>query len=216
MLALTAIGYVHAVQGLREEAQATLRADAAVVGNAIDGWNRARLDEERAIANTPAARRALSPGAGSDDGDLNDVDDIIFSLKQALGDVTAIIVMDRQGTVVRGTIPNNNGRNYRQRAYFQRAIEGADYVSSLVISLADGTYSVFRAIPVRDAQNRIVGVVAARTTPDLLQDAVGGVNNPPPPPLDQPDLVWAIEVTSPTPFTRHLNGADYLAVATPL
>ena len=36
MLALTAIGYVHAVQGLREEAQATLRADAAVVGNAID------------------------------------------------------------------------------------------------------------------------------------------------------------------------------------
>ena len=37
--------------------------------------------------------------------------------------------MDREGTVLRGTIPNNNGRNYRQRAYFQRAIEGDDYVS---------------------------------------------------------------------------------------
>src|SRR3954469_22168726 len=69
VLALTAIGYVHAVQGLREEAQATLRADAAVVGNSIDGWNRARLDEERAIANTPAARRALATGGASDDGD---------------------------------------------------------------------------------------------------------------------------------------------------
>ncbi|HEY3108683.1 MAG TPA: methyl-accepting chemotaxis protein [Chloroflexota bacterium] len=275
VLALTAIGYIHAVQGLREQAQATLRADAEVVSHAIDGWNRARLDEEHAIAHTPAVRRALASAAAPAQGDLEDVDDVIFSLKQALGDVTAIIVMDHEGTVLRGTIPNNNGRNYRQRAYFQRAIDGQDYISSLVISLADDTYSVFRAVPVRDGADKVIGVVAARTTPGVLQDTVaragdrvgtgavgvlldenglviantvdaswrlrpvipltpevsselinasqwgatqpvGGVNNPPPPPLDQPDLVRAIEASAPTPFVWHLNGADYLALATPL
>jgi methyl-accepting chemotaxis protein len=275
VLALTTIGYIHAVQGLRDEAQSTLRADAEVVVNAIDGWNRARLDEERAIAHMPAVRRALASATTPAEGDLQDVDDVIFSLKRALGDVTALIVMDREGTVLRGTIPNNNGRNYRQRAYFQRASDGQDYISSLVISLAEGTYSVFRAIPVRDGENHVIGVVAGRTTPGVLQDTVaragdrvgagaigvlldenglviantfdqawllrpviplssdianelmgasqwgatqpvGGTNNPPPPPLDQPDLVGAIEVQTPTPFIWHLNGAEYLAVASPL
>jgi methyl-accepting chemotaxis protein len=275
VVVLTAVGYLHAVDGLRTEAQATLRADTEIVVNAIDAWNRTRLDEERAVANVPAVRRVLASADAPRAADVQDVDEIIFGLKQAFPDVTAIITFDAQGTVVRGTIPNNNGRNYRQRVYFQRAIAGHEYVSSLVISLAEGTYSIFRAVPVRDSENRILGVVAARTTPDMVRDTVaraqdrvgagavgvlldenglviantvdptwllrpvvplapeiaddlmaasqwgatqpvGGVNHPPPAPLDQPDLVGAIQAQEPTRFTWRLNGVEYMALATPL
>jgi methyl-accepting chemotaxis protein len=171
VLLLTAVGYYQATQGLQKEAANALAADAEIVVQALDGWNRARLDEERSIAAMPAVRRLLEAAAPRPE-DVQDVDEIIFSVKKAVPELTAVITMDATGTVVRGTIPNNNGRNYRQRVYFQQAMQGNEYISSLVISLAEGTYSVFRAVPVRGSEGQVVGVVASRTVPDAAQQAV--------------------------------------------
>jgi methyl-accepting chemotaxis protein len=169
---LTAVGYYQAVQGLEKEAASALAADAETVVQGLDGWNRSRLDEERSIAGMPAVRRLLESSQAPRQADVEDVDEIIFSVKKAVPELTAVITMDANGTVIRGTIPNNNGRNYRQRVYFQQAIQGREYISSLVISLAEGTYSVFRAVPVFGADGKVVGVVASRTVPDAAQQAV--------------------------------------------
>ncbi|HEV8632637.1 MAG TPA: methyl-accepting chemotaxis protein [Chloroflexota bacterium] len=169
---VTAVGYVQGVQGMRKEAESALAADAEIVVNALDGWNRSRLDEERSIANVPAVQRLLESSQAPRQEDADDVDAVIFSLKKAISDITAVITMDANGTVMRGTIPNNNGRNYRQRVYFQQAMQGREYVSNLVISLADGTYSIFRAVPVYGAEGHVIGVVASRTVPGGAQQAV--------------------------------------------
>jgi methyl-accepting chemotaxis protein len=170
--ALTAVGYYQAVQGLRAETERSLAGDAEIVVTALDAWNRSRLDAERSIASVPAVRRLLEVPAAARGEDIGDVDEVIFAAKAANPDTTAVITFDAAGTVVRGTIPGNNGRNYRQRTYFQRAVEGKEYVSSLVISLAEGTYSIFRAVPVRSPDGRILGVVASRTLPDEAQAVV--------------------------------------------
>ncbi|HSW07096.1 protein kinase domain-containing protein [Aquabacterium sp.] len=107
------------------------------------------IDFARYLAQPdPAARPALR--------------DKLVAVTKANRDIHLVMVMDTAGTTLVSSDANLIDRNFRFRQYFQEAMAGRTFVTSLVVGAVAGATGVFFSMPVFDAQQTVIGAVVLR------------------------------------------------------
>ncbi|NEP00113.1 MAG: HAMP domain-containing protein [Symploca sp. SIO2E9] len=103
-------------------------------------------------ATKPEAKEAFRPAAQS-------------VLKNVFGsnpDYDAVYLMDRKGRCLASTDPSFVGQTYSFREYFQQAIEGHSYISSILMGKTTGRAGLYLSNPVRSDSGEIVGVAVVK------------------------------------------------------
>ena len=85
---------------------------------------------------------------------------------------TIIKLADKNGDIY---LKNGEHINIKDRAYFNEAIKGKDYISNPVISKEDKELIVVYSVPLKDASGNIVGVLAANKPIKGLSDITNSI-----------------------------------------
>jgi len=126
----------------------------------------------RALATDAAFVATLST---PDPAALPALSDKLRRLTAANPDVQLMLLMDAAGNAVSSSDPAVQGKNFAFRQYFQVAMTGKPFTTGLVVGAVAGASGMVYAEPVRDADERIVGVFALRmrgTAVGLIVDEV--------------------------------------------
>jgi HAMP domain-containing protein len=86
----------------------------------------------------------------------------LVRIAQANRDIHLVMVMDADGTAQIANDPEVMGRNFRFRQYFQEAMAGRPFMTSVVVGAVAGQAGVFFAVPVTDASQAVIGAVVLR------------------------------------------------------
>jgi serine/threonine protein kinase/HAMP domain-containing protein len=86
----------------------------------------------------------------------------LVRIAQANRDIHLVMVMDAAGTAQIANDPEVMGRNFRFRQYFQEAMAGRPFVTSIVVGAVAGQAGVFFSVPVTDASQTVIGAVVLR------------------------------------------------------
>ncbi len=88
--------------------------------------------------------------------------DKLIRIAQANRDIHLVMVMDSGGTAQIANDPEVMGRNFRFRQYFQEAMAGRPFVTSILVGAVAGQAGVFFSVPVTDASQAVIGAVVLR------------------------------------------------------
>ena len=165
---LTGLGYQQAATGLREQAEAALRADARTVSSLIDGWNDERLADLRLIAALPAViRLADRTSPEHTPADLEAAQEVVVA-EAATNREIDFAVLDDAGNFLASSNPKDLGQNVGRRDYFRAAIGGDAFISGVSVSTITDQPSIFHAVPIHGPSGSVIGVARSRATPGLI------------------------------------------------
>src|SRR5690349_3957554 len=129
---LTSINYVHAMQGLRSQAEGALGADGQLVASALDDFHRLNLDAVVGLANLPIFQRAMSEGIRTSGRDIDVANQLLASTSRAHAGTTSIAVMDLNGLFAFSSDKADfNLRSGLTRDFFVQAFEHDSFVSGV-------------------------------------------------------------------------------------
>jgi C4-dicarboxylate-specific signal transduction histidine kinase len=87
-------------------------------------------------------------------------------------DIASVFLLDRAGTCVVSTNPENLGDDYSFRSYYREALGGEPYVSELLTSITTSRPGLYFSQAVRDSQGATVGVVVLKLKGESLVSMV--------------------------------------------
>ncbi len=164
---LTGLGYQEAATGLREQAEAALRADARTVSSVIDDWNEQRLADLRLIAALPPVSRLAASSGHPAPADLQAAEDAL-AVAAATNHEVDFGILDEAGTFIASTNAKDLGQNVSRRDYFRSAMAGDAFVSGVSVSVITDQPSIFHSYPIRGAGGAVVGVIRSRASPAVI------------------------------------------------
>jgi diguanylate cyclase (GGDEF)-like protein/PAS domain S-box-containing protein len=169
---LTAMGYIQAAQGLREQAEATLSSDALVVTTSIDDWNSQRNASLATLARLPAIQLTLS-------GSLDTVTlrGSLEAMETARDGAETMELIDRNGVVLFSKRSNDIGTDLRSRDEVRIPLDERRPFTSRVSLLPGKRAVIYHAVPVLDALGALLGVVRARSSLETIQQVVKSAEN---------------------------------------
>jgi C4-dicarboxylate-specific signal transduction histidine kinase len=104
-------------------------------------------------STTPAERGAFRP---------DDVQQMLQNVFRSNPDYDAVFLIDREGRCLAATDPQFVGQKYAFREYFQQAIRGNSYISSILVGQTTRRPGMFFSHPVRSDTGEIVGVTVLK------------------------------------------------------
>ena len=114
-------------------------------------------------STTPKDREALRPSMQS----------ALENVFRSNADYDAVYLIDTGGRCLASTDPTFVGRNYAFREYFQQAIQGRLYVSSILIGKTTNRPGLYLSSPVRSPRGGIVGVTVLK----IREEDIGKIVN---------------------------------------
>jgi diguanylate cyclase (GGDEF)-like protein/PAS domain S-box-containing protein len=171
-IGLTAMGYVQAAQGLREQAEATLSSDALVVTTSIDDWNGQRLASLATLARLPAVQQTLSGAM-----DTTTLRGSIEAMETARDGAETMELIDRNGTVMLSKRSNDIGTDVRARDEVRVPLDEQRPFISRVSLLPGKRPVIYHAVPVVDSAGVLLGVVRARSSLEVIKHVVESAEN---------------------------------------
>src|SRR5579872_2230304 len=115
---LTLLGYLHAEQGLRAQAEAALTSDGQLVANAIDDWNQVNLKTAVSLARLPIVRRVMASGNQTSDV----LSEVLDNAAASRAGTTSIGLLNLDGFFAFSSDPTDIGSPSRsQREAFTQA-----------------------------------------------------------------------------------------------
>lgn len=174
---LTAMGYVRAAGGLRQQAESALTADARQVAQVVDSWNAQRLADLKVAASMPTVRRPLETGAVATPADLNVAQDVLNNLDAVVQDVDSVALLDLSGTFILSSSLEDAGYNVAWRDYFREALKDRPFTSGITTSVVTNKPQIFHAMAVRGANGNLVGVVRSRASVEKIEQVVGAAQD---------------------------------------
>ena len=171
-IGLTAMGYIQAAQGLREQAEATLSSDALVVTTSIDDWNSQRLASLATLARLPVIQQTLS-------GSLETVTlrGSLEAMETARDGAETMELIDRNGVVLFSRRSTDIGTDLRSRDEVRIPLDEQRPFISRVSLLPGKRAVIYHAVPVIDAAGALLGVVRARSSLETIQQVVESAEN---------------------------------------
>ncbi|MGE3270336.1 MAG: methyl-accepting chemotaxis protein [Chloroflexota bacterium] len=171
-IGLTWLGYTQARQGLSDQAQATLIADASAVIGSIDAWHESKVDLLRTLAQSPTAQRVLasdSPGAE----DLQDAQAILDAADKRFEAIDSVTFTNRSAKAILDSDPKGVGNNVSARDYFQAPMAGKPtFITSVTVSTITNQPTLFHSAAVKSADGATVGIVRSRSSIAEIQTLV--------------------------------------------
>jgi C4-dicarboxylate-specific signal transduction histidine kinase len=104
-------------------------------------------------STTPAERGAFRP---------DDVQQMLQNVFRSNPEYDAVFLIDREGRCLAATDPKFVGQKYAFREYFQQAIRGNSYISSILVGQTTRRPGMFFSHPVRSDTGEIVGVTVLK------------------------------------------------------
>jgi serine/threonine protein kinase/HAMP domain-containing protein len=86
----------------------------------------------------------------------------LVALAKSNPDVHLVMVMDAEGTAQVSNDPEVMGRKFQFRQYFQEALAGRPFITSIVVGSVAGAAGVFFSVPVQGPSGKVIGVVVLR------------------------------------------------------
>gem|GEM_PF-952763 len=87
----------------------------------------------------------------------------IANVRNSNPDYFSVFLLDRNGTCLASTNPNNLGKSYAFRNYFQEARQGKRYISEWTVGSTTGQPGIFFSVPVRaKGKPNVIGVVVIK------------------------------------------------------
>lgn len=77
-------------------------------------------------------------------------------------DYDAVYIIDKKGHCLAATDPTFIGQNYAFREYFQQALQGRPYVSSILVGTTSGRPGIYFSNPMRSDSGKILGVAVLK------------------------------------------------------
>jgi methyl-accepting chemotaxis protein len=169
---LTWLGYTQARQGLSEQAQATLAADARTVVQGIDGWHNVRVDMLRTLAQLPTAQRILASDTPTPE-DLQDAQAILNAADKRVNAVDSVTFTNREAKAILDSDPKGVGNNVSARDYFQGPMTGQPiFITSVTVSTITNQPTLFHSAAVTGSDGARIGIVRTRASIDEVEQIV--------------------------------------------
>lgn len=120
----------------------------------------------RVAAMSPYLQQPLTPHTGFV---ADHVTALFAEIKIRMPSIADVFLLDSEGNVLRGLNPLDYGQNYKDRPYFQRALQGESAVVGLLISRATHKKCAYIAVPVSgvDGHRVLVASVEMDTIANL-------------------------------------------------
>jgi class 3 adenylate cyclase len=90
-------------------------------------------------------------------------------------DIFSVFLLDKAGTCLASTNPENVGQSYAFRSYHREALERGSHVSELLTGSTTSRPGVFFSQAVRDGTGAVLGVVVLKFRGESLADMVGAL-----------------------------------------
>ncbi|TAD80364.1 MAG: adenylate/guanylate cyclase domain-containing protein [Oscillatoriales cyanobacterium] len=103
----------------------------------------------------------------------------IANVRSSNPDYFSLLLLDRQGKCLISTNPNNIGKSYAFRDYFQEARRGQNYISEWTVGSTTGHPGIFFSVPVvsKNSRNRkIIGVIAIKLRAEAVWRLLNGLS----------------------------------------
>jgi diguanylate cyclase (GGDEF)-like protein/PAS domain S-box-containing protein len=169
---LTAMGYVQAAQGLREQAEATLSSDALVVTTSIDDWNSQRLASLATLARLPAIQQTLSGSL-----DHTTLRGTLEAMETARDGAETMELIDRSGVVLFSKRSNDIGGDLRARDEVRIPLDEQRPFISRVSLLPGRRAVIYHGVPVLDGAGVLLGALRARSSLETIEQVVESAEN---------------------------------------
>src|SRR4051794_22647936 len=176
-LTLAALGYVRASDGLREQAQAALGADALVAVNSVDSWHEQRLSNLQGLALIPQVELYLEANGSERAEFAAAVQTALINLDRIDTDVDSVSLVDSNGAILASSSLSDIGANIGQTDYYQEAIAGRPAISGVSLSLSTNEPVIYHAVPVRGPLGRTFGVLRSRASIERVRRSIEGAQN---------------------------------------
>ena len=162
------------------EARESVRRTAHLNLELFAGTTAARLDQlvtdtRRTVAQVAADAEvgALLATPAPDAPVRASVERTLGTLVRSHPEVFSVLLLDRTGRCVSATNPDNLGRDYAFRDYFQEAVSHGESISELLTGSTTSRPGVFFSQAVRDGAGGLVGVVVLKLEGESLMELVG-------------------------------------------
>ena len=90
-------------------------------------------------------------------------------------DIFSVFLLDKAGTCLASTNPENVGQSYAFRSYHREALERGSHVSELLTGSTTSRPGIFFSQAVRDSSGAVLGVVVLKFRGESLADMVGAL-----------------------------------------
>ncbi|HEX8434520.1 cache domain-containing protein [Archangium sp.] len=164
------------------EALASVRRTAHLNLELFAGTTAARLDQlvtdtSRSVAQLAADAEVVDFLSAAESGDTAraSVQRAIENVVRSNPDVFSVFLLDSKGTCVAATHPENFGKDYAFRTYYQGALAQGSYVSELLTGSTTARPGLFFSHVVRDARGQATGVVVLKLQGESLMEMVGSL-----------------------------------------
>ena len=94
-------------------------------------------------------------------------------------DVYSVFLMDRSGQCIASTSPDNLGKDFSFREYFQDAIKGRPHTSELLTGTTSSRPGIYFSRPVRDNSGTITGVAVVKLKGETIASMIDELHSAP-------------------------------------
>lgn len=100
----------------------------------------------------------------------------IANVRDSNPDYFSVFLLDRNGTCLVSTNPNNINRSYAFRDYFQEARQGKRYISEWTVGSTTGQPGIFFSVPVtKKGQPKVLGVIVIKLQAEAVWRLLQGL-----------------------------------------
>ncbi|HEX2988982.1 MAG TPA: cache domain-containing protein, partial [Chloroflexota bacterium] len=172
-IALTAIGYRQASEGLRTQAESALASDAMTVASTVDGWNIQRIRDLQSLSANPVIQEFAAADPVARATQMKQIQGALKSLLDSASDegLEAVGIMDSAGNFVADTASTLPAPS-PQRDYFKAAMNGKAFISGVSISTVTNAASIYHSTPIKGVDGRVIAVLRSRAGLAPLQRAI--------------------------------------------
>lgn len=155
--------YLIETDNTEERVHADLQQIVSLQGEYIDAWMHERIVDMHTLVSLDAAKRLYFPAMFK----------AMSAVRDDSGDYAAIVFFDKNG-IAQINVPaqTQSALNVSDRAYFQAAKAGKDYVSGVLYSKVTGKPIITISAPVRADDGEFLGVVAGIVQLETFNAAV--------------------------------------------
>jgi len=161
LLVLTIYSVSNSGRALQESAEAQVSEIAKATSLQIETWLKGRIADVIYWASDPMNAKALAEKPGTKGGALEAVDGRLEQAAKEYKAFQRIHLLDPSGIAHASSSTKSRGTlNLSSRDYFKKALQGQTVLSDVLVSKATGLPVIVLAVPVKDPQGAVKGVLA--------------------------------------------------------
>ncbi|MFA0815065.1 MAG: methyl-accepting chemotaxis protein [Anaerofustis sp.] len=163
-IGLILFSYLYAQKSLQNAIGDSLMKLSAETADRMDQFVETSFAELNILASNPAVQ-SLQP-------DMTQLQQLMNN-SASVSNSTSVFLLDKNGTIICASTGMSG--SLADREYYQKAVQGNEFISDPIVSKEDGSIIFVAAVPVKNASGAIVGVLGAVKDASVLSEELSAV-----------------------------------------